>query len=65
MTNRGLTRFGALGPAEVTLVEGVGTGAFDRTGSGELPEFGDEKRRVWADLIRFLLLGGPDAPPEA
>lgn len=62
MTAEGLARFGALGPAEVTLVDGLGTGAFDRLGSGGLPEAGDETRRIRADLIRFLLLGGPEAP---
>lgn len=62
MTAGGLIRFGALGPAEVTLVEGIGTGAFDRLGSGGLPEAGDETRKIRAELIRFLLLGGPEAP---
>jgi hypothetical protein len=62
MAAGGLARFGVLGPAELTLLEGIGTGAFDRLGSGGLPETGDEARRVRADLIRFLLLGDPDAP---
>jgi hypothetical protein len=59
----GLARFGTLGPAEVTLIEGIGTGAFDRVGAGGLPVAGDESRHVRADLIRFVLLGGADAPP--
>lgn len=58
----GLGRFGALGPAELALVRGVGTGAFDQVGTGGLPEAGDESRRVRAELIRYLLLGGPGAP---
>lgn len=62
MTAGGLARFGALGPAEATLLDGIGTGAFDRLGAGGLPAAGDEARRVRAELIRFLLLGGPDAP---
>ncbi len=60
--DEGLSSFGRLGPAEITLVEGIGSGNFDRVGSGGLPAEGDEARRVRAALIRFLLLGGPDAP---
>jgi hypothetical protein len=62
MTAGGLERFGALGPAEVRLVDGIGNGAFDRVGADGLPEAGDEERLVRAELIRFLLLGGADAP---
>jgi hypothetical protein len=62
VTGGGLARFGALGPAEVALIEGLGTGALDRIGPSGLPEAGDESRRVRADLIRYLLLGGPEAP---
>jgi hypothetical protein len=58
----GLGQFGQLGPAEVTLVEGVGTGAFDRVGAGGLPAAGDEARRVRGTLVRFLLLAYPGAP---
>ncbi len=58
----GLARFGTLGAAETVLVEGIGTGAFDRLGAGGLPDTGDEARRVRAELIRFLLVGGPEAP---
>lgn len=58
----GLARFGDLGPAEIALIKGVGSGSFDQVGSGGLPDAGDETRRVRADLIRYLLLGGPDAP---
>ena len=62
MTAPGLARFGSLGRAELTLVDGIDNGIFDRLGAGGLPAAGDEDRRVRADLIRFLLLGGPDAP---
>lgn len=62
MMPTGLARFGELGPAEVALVKGVGSGSFDQVGTGGLPEIGDETRRVRAELIRYLLLGGPDAP---
>ena len=59
----GLAAFGVLGPAEQALIDGLGSGVLDRLGDGGLPEAGDESRRVRADLIRYLLLGGPDAPP--
>lgn len=62
MEGSGLKRFGALSPAEVTLIEGIGTGTFDRMGSGSLPEPDDATSLIRAELIRFLLLGGPDAP---
>lgn len=62
MTGVGLARFGALGSAEIALIDGLGSGSVDRIGSGGLPDPEDEKRRVRAELIRFLLLGGPDAP---
>ncbi|PZR00400.1 MAG: hypothetical protein DI533_07455 [Cereibacter sphaeroides] len=55
-------RFGPLGKAEMTLIAGLGTGVSDRVGAGGLPAEGDEDRRVRADLVRFVLLGGPDAP---
>jgi hypothetical protein len=58
----GLARFGALGPAEATMVEGADNGLFDRLGAGGLPKAGDPDRRVRAELIRHLLLAGPDAP---
>jgi hypothetical protein len=58
----GLGAFGELGPAEVALVEGLTSGTLDRISGGGLPEAGDESRRVRADLIRYLLLGGPGAP---
>ncbi|MCX7288300.1 MAG: hypothetical protein NTW20_12310 [Rhodobacterales bacterium] len=62
MTTGGLSRFGTLGPAEVALIDGLGNGTVDQIGSGGLPDPGDETRRVRADLIRYLLVGGPDAP---
>jgi hypothetical protein len=57
-----LEQFGPLGPAEVTLIDGIGTGVFDRIGAGGLPEPGNDARRVRADLVRFLLLARPGAP---
>ncbi len=62
MTEAGLARFGTLGPAERVLIDGLDSGALDRLGPGGLPEAGDEARRVRADLLRYLLLGGPGAP---
>ncbi len=62
MTTEGLARFGDLGPAEVALLDGLGSGSLDRLGTGGLPEAGDDARRVRAELIRYLLLGGPGAP---
>jgi hypothetical protein len=62
MTQHGLSRFGALGPAEVAMLDGLGSGLLDRLGSGGLPDPGDESRKVRAGLIRYLLLGGPGAP---
>lgn len=41
MAGRSLEQFGALGPAEVTLIDGIGIGFFDRPGSGSLPEADD------------------------
>jgi hypothetical protein len=61
-TFAGLARFGALGRAEQTMLDGIGNGIFDRVGSGGLPVADDPDRRVRADLIRALLLGGDDLP---
>lgn len=58
----GLAAYEPLGRAELTLLDGIGNGIYDRVGSGGLPEPGDEHRRVRADLIRRLLLGGPGVP---
>lgn len=58
----GLAAFGPFGPAEIALIDGLGSGMLDRLGSGGLPEAGDLTRRVRAELIRFLLLGGEGAP---
>jgi hypothetical protein len=44
------------------LIDGLDSGALDRLGEGGLPEAGDDTRRVRAELIRYLLLGGPGAP---
>jgi hypothetical protein len=57
-----LATFGPLSRAEVTLVERIGFGIFDRVGPGGVPAEGDEDRRVRADLIRRLLLGSSGAP---
>ncbi len=58
----GLDRFGALSPAEVTLIEGLATGIVDRVGAAGIPAIGDEARRVRAELVRFILLAHPGAP---
>jgi hypothetical protein len=62
MMSGGLARFGTLGRAEQTMVDGVGNGVFDRVGAGGLPREGDPDRKVRADLIRALLLGGEGLP---
>jgi hypothetical protein len=59
---RSLSAFHPLSRAEEALVGGLDSGTFDRVGDGGLPDAGDETRRVRADLIRFLVLGGPEAP---
>ena len=59
----GLARFGTLGRAEQTMVDGIGNGVFDRVGAGGLPNAGDQDRQVRAELIRALLLGGEGMPP--
>ena len=59
---RVLEQFAPFGPAEVTLIKGAGSGAFDRIGGGGVPEAGDESRRVRAELVRFLLLAQSEAP---
>jgi len=62
MSEVGLSRFGALSPSELSLIDGLGSGELDRLGEGGLPEAGDDTRRVRAEFIRYLLLGGPGAP---
>ncbi len=62
MVARSLSAFHPLSRAEEALVAGLDSGTFDRVGDGGLPDAGDEARRVRADLIRFLVLGGPEAP---
>jgi hypothetical protein len=56
----GLARFGPFGPAEQRLIDGVGTGTLDRVGG--LPDLANEASHIRAALIRFLVLGGADAP---
>lgn len=63
MVARGLDTFLPLSRAEAALVAGLDSGTYDRVGGGGLPEAGDEARHVRADLIRALLIGGPDMPP--
>ena len=58
----GLAGFGPLLRAELVFVAGIGNGTFDRVGTDGVPAEGDEDRRVRADLIRALLLGGADLP---
>lgn len=55
-------RFGRLTPAEAKLVANIGIGLLDRLGETPLPEAEDTHLHVRAELIRHLLLGGPDAP---
>lgn len=62
MMAAGLARFGALGRAEQTMVDGIGNGVFDRVGAGGVPTEGDTDRQVRAELIRALLLGGDGLP---
>lgn len=62
MSGASFTRFEPLGEAERALVEGIGNGSIDRMGDGDLPDAGDARNSVRAELIRALLLGGTDVP---
>ena len=62
MSFRRLADFEPLSPAERTLVDGLDGGTFDRVDAGGVPEAGDPRRIVRADLLRFLIVGGLDAP---
>lgn len=62
MAAPGLAAFEPFGRAELTLLEGIGNGIYDRVGSGGLPEPGEEDRQVRAELLRLLLLGGTGVP---
>lgn len=62
MSARSLAAFEPLSRAEQTLVDGLDKGDFDRLGDGKPPEPDDADRAVRAALLRFLILGGPDAP---
>lgn len=64
MSARSLAAFAPLSRAEQTLVDGLDAGDFDRLGDGKPPEAGDADRAVRAALLRFLILGGPDAPRQ-
>ena len=44
------------------MLAGLGTGGFDRLGAGGVPEAPVPERTVRAELVRFCMLGGPDAP---
>jgi hypothetical protein len=61
MSARGLSAFHPLSRAEEALVAGLESGTYDRVGGG-LPEAGDDSRQVRAELIRVLLMGGPEVP---
>lgn len=56
----GLERFGALGTAELKMINGLDSGALDSVSAAGLPETGDEDSRVRAELVRFVLLHGPE-----
>lgn len=62
MAVRSLPGFQPLGPAEQSLVDLLDSGGFDRLGDGGVPDDGDASRAVRAELIRFLILGGEEAP---
>lgn len=62
MSARTLADFEPLGPAERILVDGLDEGVFDRLGDGSRPSEPDPARRIRAGLLRFVILGGPDAP---
>jgi hypothetical protein len=63
MSARSLAAFGALGPAEQVLLDGLSDGRFDLVDGGGLPLADDPRRIIRADLLRLLILGAPDAPP--
>lgn len=56
----GLEDFQPLNMAEAKIVGNIRSGDFDRLGDGALPEANDPERRVRAELLRFLILGGYD-----
>jgi hypothetical protein len=58
-----LAPFAPLSPAEERLTTGIGSGLSLQLGNGDLPGPGDAARRIRADLLRLLLLGGADLPP--
>ncbi len=62
MTERSLQDFEPLSAAEAGIVAALDTGMFDRLGAGAPPLAGDAARTVRAALIRFLMLGGSNAP---
>ena len=62
MVARGLEAFEPLSKAEAALLAGLDSGHYDRVGAGGLPETGDTELVVRAELIRTLLLGGPEVP---
>ena len=62
MSAQSLAEFAELSPAETAMLAGLGTGGFDRLGAGGVPEAPLPERTVRAELVRFCMLGGPDAP---
>ena len=62
MSAQSLAEFAELSPAETVMLAGLGTGGFDRLGVGGIPEAPLPERTVRAELVRFCMLGGPDAP---
>jgi hypothetical protein len=57
-----LAGFEPLSPAERSLLKSLESGQFDRLGDGSLPAPDAADRTIRATLLRFLLVGGPDAP---
>ncbi len=53
-----------LSPAERQVLAELDTGEDIVLGDGEVPETGDESRRVRAGLIRILLLGSDPKHPS-
>ena len=62
MTERTLQEFGGLSPAEEAMIAALDSGFFDRLGPGVPPDEDNGARDVRASLIRFLMIGGADAP---
>ena len=59
---RTLRDFGEPTASEQALLANLDSGGYHQCGSGGLPAAGDSTRAIRASLLRFLLLGGADAP---